>query len=306
MDFNSVESWDVITACRTASDLFSTWQCRANWQSVCWQCRSYLALFASMRLCWVMLWILFVAEAPTEIQTFVFSKSVQFYPSRSISSYIIYIIYIYNSLYWEAQQIAWPSPLFEKNTSSEDNIIHWDETASTKLFLCRTNLKLAKGSHEELHGSCLAPRACTGHSRKDHVAQILHCCDLVRLIYLDLPTDRGHFAQSSSRLHVAIPVHHAQHSQKRVWEILATCHATASISWEGWQDSVPRQTYIHTCQREHIASALMFCSMTTNGAMSIQHGVFWCAAMHAQPLCFEDVACYWFFQYFYAPNSFCL
>lgn len=93
MDFNSVESWDVITACRMASDLFSTWQCRANWESVCWQCRSYLALLASMRLCWVMLWILFVAEAPTEIQTFVFSKSVQFYPSRSISSYVIYIIY---------------------------------------------------------------------------------------------------------------------------------------------------------------------------------------------------------------------
>ena len=38
-----------------------------------------------------------MAEAPTEIQTFVFSKSVQFYPSRSISSYIIYIIYIYTT-----------------------------------------------------------------------------------------------------------------------------------------------------------------------------------------------------------------
>ena len=59
------------------------------------------------------------------------------------------------------------------------------------------NLKLAKGSLEELRGSCLAPRACTGHSRKGHFAKILHCCDLARLVCLDLPTVTGHFAQSS-------------------------------------------------------------------------------------------------------------
>ena len=229
----------------------------------------------------------------------------------------MYYIYTYNLLLpfllnWDDQQIAWPSPLFEKSTSSEHNILDWDETASVKLFLCRTNLKLAKGSLEELHGSCLAPRACTGHGRKDHVAQILHCSDLARLTYLDLPTDRGHFEQSSSRLHVAIPVHHVQHAQKRVWEILATCHATASISslLSSSLERLARQcshTNIHTHMphmHEHIASALKFASMTTNRAMRIQHGVFWSAAMHSQPLCFEDVAVYRFFNIFTTQTVF--
>ena len=94
MDFNSVESWDVITACRMASDLFSTRQCRANWQSVCWQCRCYVALLASMRLCWVMLWILLVAEAPTEIQTL---SNVHLFQICIIQSILfdLYVLYIY-------------------------------------------------------------------------------------------------------------------------------------------------------------------------------------------------------------------
>ena len=110
-----------------------------------------------------------MAEAPTEIKTFVFAKSVQFYPSRRV-------------LMRNCTDHVLPRALVQVTVE--------------KIML---------------HRSCIA-------------------VILLDLYILTCQLTGGHFAQSSSRLHVAIPVHHAQHSQKRVWEILATCHATASIS----------------------------------------------------------------------------
>lgn len=247
MDFNSVESWDVITACRMASDLFSTWQCRANWQSVCWQCRSYLALLASMRLCWVMLWILFVAEAPTEIKTFVFSKSVQFYPSRRV-------------LMRNCTDHVLPRALVQ--VTVEKIMLHRSCIAVILLDLYILTCQLT---------GVILHRALLGFMLQFQFTMLNI-----------LKREFGRYWQLAM-----LPLRFLLWFPPR---------------WEGWQDRVPRQTYIHTCQQEHIASALMFCSMSTNGATSIQHGVFWCAAIHAQPLCFEDVACYFFFNIF-APQT---